>query len=278
MTNSAHPILCGGTFFIQILESKRITSTQRQRTQGTLDAIHDQDVLLGLLQIVQPDYVKPAGDTFKTNTTHFKKCIVNTPRDLQFADESVISTFLSRLESDYAGVLNDMTGFVNKYIEVGTTRQKDIKLARRLIDMLLADAGEPAIPADYLFAIGKDGASVSKEELATVSNIYLPAFLLSVWKYIVTERKDNYVGAATVSAWTVANVQGKYSVPESSQVPEGFAVDCGTYVEAVSPSTVTEYSEEQTPTIGSSFIMPDVYTYEWRKDNVRLTTSKNDSN
>jgi hypothetical protein len=203
VTNTAHPILCGGTFLIQILESKRITATRRQRTQSVSDAFHEQDVLLGLIQIVQPDYIKPAGDTFKTYTTYFKRCAENTPQDLQFADDAVVSAFLSRLESDYASVLNDMTGFVNKYIEVGTTRQKDLKLARRLIEMIVNDKGEPAIPDNYQFAISKDGTTVPKNELMTVSSIYLPAFLLSIWKFIVMERKNNSVGAATVSSWSI---------------------------------------------------------------------------
>lgn len=215
MTNTAHPILCGGTFFIQILESKRTTATRRQRTQSVFDAFHEQDVLLGLVKIVQPDYLKPAGDTFKTYTTYFKRCAENTPQDLQFADEAVVSAFLSRLESNYDSVLNDMTGFVNNFIEVGTTSQKDKKLARRLIEMIVNDAGTPAIPDDYQFKISRDGSSVVKSELATVPNIYLPAFLLSIWKFIVMERKNNSMGATTVAAWSAPNVKGRYSVPES---------------------------------------------------------------
>ena len=261
MTNTAHPILCGGTLLIQILESKRATATRRQRTQSVSDAFHEQDVLLGLVQIVQPDYLKPAGDTFKTYTTYFKRCAENTPQDLQFADEAVVSAFLLRLESDYNGVLNDMTGFVNSFIEVGTTRQKDIKLARRLIEMIVNDAGTPTIPDDYRFVISKDGSSVVKSDLATVSDIYLPAFLLSIWKFIVTERKDNCVGAATVSAWSVPNVQGRYWVPEGSPVPEGFKVDCGTYIAPVAPTIDTEFSTELVPEVTKEFIMPDVYTY-----------------
>jgi len=273
VTNTAHPILCGGTFLIQILESKRITATRRQRTQSVSDAFHEQDVLLGLIQIVQPDYIKPAGDTFKTYTTYFKRCAENTPQDLQFADDAVVSAFLSRLESDYASVLNDMTGFVNKYIEVGTTRQKDLKLARRLIEMIVNDKGEPAIPDNYQFAISKDGTTVPKNELMTVSSIYLPAFLLSIWKFIVMERKNNSVGAATVSSWSIPNVQGRYSIPESSPVPEGFTVDCGTYVSPVLPSQNTEFSEELTPTVVQKLITQGVYTY-LRKAEEKYSTIK----
>lgn len=261
MTNTAHPILCGGTFFIQILESKRTTATRRQRTQSVFDAFHEQDVLLGLVKIVQPDYLKPAGDTFKTYTTYFKRCAENTPQDLQFADEAVVSAFLSRLESNYDSVLNDMTGFVNNFIEVGTTSQKDKKLARRLIEMIVNDAGTPAIPDDYQFKISRDGSSVVKSELATVPNIYLPAFLLSIWKFIVMERKNNSMGATTVAAWSAPNVKGRYSVPESSSTPEDFTVDCGTYVSPALPAVDAEFSEELTPANAQRLITPDVYTY-----------------
>ena len=261
VNNTAYPVLCGGTLLIQILESKKSTATRRQRTQSASDAFHEQDVLLGLVQIVQPDYLKPAGETFKTYTTYFKRCAENTPLDLQFADEAVVSAFLSRLESDYAGVLNDMTRFVNNYIEVGTTRQKDIKLARRLIEMIMNDAGDPTIPDNYQFIVSKDGASVKKSELSTVSSVYLPALLLSVWKFIVTERKNNSVGAATVAAWSTPNVQGRYSVPESSPAPEGFTVDCGEYVSPAITTPVAEFSEELAPEVTKNFIMPDVYTY-----------------
>ena len=261
MNKAAYPVLCGGTFLIQILESKRPTATRRQRTQSVSDAFHEQDVLLGLVQIVQPDYLKPAGETFKTYTTYFKQYAGKTPLDLQFADEAVVSAFLLRLESDYAGVLNDMTRFVNNYIDVGTTRQKDIKLARRLIEMVTNDAGNPVIPDNYRFVVSKDGASVTKRELSTVSSVYLPALLLSIWKFIVTERKNNSVGVATVGAWSTRDVQGRYSVPEGSPAPEGFTVECGTYVPSVEPISNTELSTELVPAIAEKFIMPDVYTY-----------------
>ncbi|MGI6788408.1 MAG: hypothetical protein ACOX4X_02745 [Aminobacterium colombiense] len=77
----------------------------------------------------------------------------------------------------------------------------------------------------------------------------------------MTERKDNCVGAATVSAWSVPNVQGRYRVPEGSPVPEGFKVDCGTYVAPVAPTIDTEFSTELVPEVTKEFIMPDVYTY-----------------
>ncbi len=260
MTKTDYPVLCGGTFFTQILLSRKPTVSRRQRTQSVSDIFHEQDVLLGLILIVQPDYLKPAGDTFKTYTTYFKRCSENTPLDLQFADETVVSAFLSRFESDYADVLNEMTGFVSKFIEVGTTRQKDVKLVKKLIEMITSDIGTPAIPDSYRFDVSKDGATVTKNQLHSATLVYLPAFLLSVWKFIVTERKDNSIGAATVSAWST-HVKGRYNIPENSLVAQNLTVDCGEYIAPVDLTSATQDPAELVAVTVEKFIMPDVYAY-----------------
>jgi hypothetical protein len=69
------------------------------------------------------------------------------------------------------------------------------------------------------------------------------------------------------------NVQGRYSIPESSPVPEGFTVDCGTYVSPVLPSQNTEFSEELTPTVVQKLITQGVYTY-LRKAEEKYSTIK----
>jgi len=74
MTNNGVPHLCGGTFFTQLLLSRKSTVSQRQRTQGETDVFHNEDVLFALLQIIQPDAIKPTGNSFETYTTNFKKC------------------------------------------------------------------------------------------------------------------------------------------------------------------------------------------------------------
>lgn len=58
MTNNEVSRLCGGTFFTQLLRSRKPTVTQRQRTQGETDVFHNEDVLFALLQLVQPDAIK----------------------------------------------------------------------------------------------------------------------------------------------------------------------------------------------------------------------------
>ena len=86
MNNSAYPILCGGTFLTQILLSRKPTVARRQRTKGQTDIFREPDVLFDLVQIVNPDYKRPAGDTFRTYTTNYKKCAKTTPEDLKFEE------------------------------------------------------------------------------------------------------------------------------------------------------------------------------------------------
>jgi hypothetical protein len=61
MTNGSIPRLCGGTFFAQLLLSRKPTVSQRQRTQGETDVFHNEDVLFALLRIFQRDAIKPTG-------------------------------------------------------------------------------------------------------------------------------------------------------------------------------------------------------------------------
>jgi hypothetical protein len=198
VTNMAHPVLCGGTFLTLILQSRKPTASRRERTQGATDIFREPDVLFELIKIVQPDYIRPAGNTFRTYTTNYKRCTEHTPNDLKFENESVISAFLARLETDYAGELTKMAAFINHYIDVGTTAQNDVLLVKRLFELIRDDE---SIPAMTQFAVCKDGTLVDKRELVCMTEVYLPAFLLSVWKFIVTERKDNSIGSGTISTW-----------------------------------------------------------------------------
>ena len=93
MTKNDVPHPCGGTFFTQLLLSQKPTVSQRQRTQGKTDVFHNEDVLFALLQIVQPDSIKPTGNSFETYTTNFKKCDGSIGEDLKFNNENVISSF-----------------------------------------------------------------------------------------------------------------------------------------------------------------------------------------
>jgi hypothetical protein len=258
VTNITHPVLCGGTFLTLILQSRKPTASRRERTQGTLDIFREPDVLFGLIKIVQPDYIRPAGNTFKTYTTYYKRCTEHTPNDLKFENESVISAFLVRLETDYAAELTKMAAFINQYIDVGTTAQNDVLLVKRLIELIRDDE---SIPAMTQFAVCKDGSLVDKRGLVGVTEVYLPAFLLSVWKFIVTERKDNSIGAETISTWQHPTAQGRYAGIDGSTIKQNIKVVCDVIVGPVDSADKMLEVEGMIAATAEKFEMPDVYTY-----------------
>lgn len=63
--------------------------------------------MFALLQIVQPDAIKPTGNSFETYTSNFKKCDGSIGEDLKFENECVRSAFAKRLTDDYASVVKE---------------------------------------------------------------------------------------------------------------------------------------------------------------------------
>ena len=258
MTNTEFPVLCGGTFLTLILQSRKPTASRRQRTQGITDIFREPDVLFELVKLVQPDYIRPAGDTFKTYTTNYKKCSDYTPDDLKFENKMVVAAFLARLATDFATELNKATEFANQFIDISSTTQNHVLLVKRLIELILDDK---SIPVTAQFAVCKDGSLVNKSELAAVTEVYLPAFLLSVWKFIVTERKDNSIGANTISAWQHPMVQNRYAGIGGSMISQELHVTCDEYIAPFNSLPEVLDAEKQVSSPIEKFVMPDVYTY-----------------
>ena len=200
----------------------------------------------------------PAGDTFKTYTSNYKNCAKNTPNDLKFDNEQVISAFLTRLSSDYPTELNKMTGFIRQFIDVGTTAQKDVLLVKRLIELIRHDE---SIPKTAPFIITKRGIAVTKADLiSSTDEIYLPAFILDLWKFIVTERKDNAIGEKTIACWKHPTTQGRYVGIDGSTVTRDIKVKCGMLTPAV-PVDDSELDPALTAASDHGFVMPDVHEY-----------------
>lgn len=258
MTDVGHPVLCGGTFLTQILLSRKPTASRRQRTQGSTDIFREPDVLFGLVKIVQPDYIRPAGTTFRTYTTNYKKCVKDTPNDLRFENNTVISAFLARLEKEYASELSKTTAFIHQFVDISATTQSHVLLVKRLIELIRDDT---SIPNTIQFEVSKEGPPVSKSELVAATELYLPAFLLSVWKFIVTERKDNSIGAGTISAWQHPSVQGRYVGIDGSTISQDLKVECDECIpQACLAAEMKDVDEKVTPAV-DQLIMPDVYSY-----------------
>ena len=246
MTNNDVPRLCGGTFFTQILQSRKPTVSQRQRTQGESDVFHNEDVLFALLRLVQPDAIKPTGNSFETYTTNYKKCMGSIGEDLKFANETVMSNFADRLVSEHQTVLDEMSTFCFDYIDIRETPQNHAKLVKRLIEIIRDDK---SIDDDEMFQIGRNGYKVNKKALPKATEVSLSEFLLSVWAFIVLYRKDNNIGRNTIVAWSDQRAVGRYTGNDGSSIEQKISV-------TVPPATPT-YTKTDEVTEDDPYIEQD---------------------
>ena len=198
MTNNDYPRLCGGTFFILVLQALRQRMKAREHYKGESDGLKDSNVLVGLIKVINPDYQEPSGDALKGKTNDFKSCKTSTGQYLPFGDTVEVEEFDSRVQTAYASALGQMDNFVGQFLETGTAIKKDERLVKALIDLIQQDK---SIDAEEEFYILETGEKIKKAALGDLTTVCLPAFLLGVWHYVVVNRKDNQVGKDTYNQW-----------------------------------------------------------------------------
>ena len=198
MTSNDYPRLCGGTFFILVLQALRQRMKAREHYKGESDGLKDPNVLVGLIKVINPDYQEPSGDALKGKTNDFKSCKTSTGQYLPFGNTVEVEEFDSRVQTAYASVLAQMDNFVGQFLETGTAVKKDERLVKALIDLIQQDE---SIDEEEAFYILETGEKIKKAALGDLTTVCLPAFLLGVWHYVVVNRKDNQVGKATYNQW-----------------------------------------------------------------------------
>lgn len=202
MSMSEYPRLCGGTFFTLLLQARKQRTKAREHRQGERDGLSDTDMLVGLIKVLYPDYTEPTPSTigtFKTNTSDFKACRISNGTYLPFEDTAA---FDSRVKNRYASPLRGMCDFVDKFIDVGTSAEKDMRLVRALLELIEADQ---SIDNEQMLYVRKNGSAMIKASLCDEVSICLPAFLLGVWHFVLVNRKENTVGRATYDMWCPPN-------------------------------------------------------------------------
>lgn len=198
MTNSDYPRLCGGTFFILVLQALRQRIKAREHYKGESDGLKDPNVLIGLIRVINPDYREPAGDALKGKTNDFKSCKISTGEYLPSGNTAEVEEFDNRVQTSYQDTLSAMVTFVDTFLETGTAVKKEERLVKALIDLIQQDT---SINGDEEFYILEDGRKIKKAALGDLTNVCLPAFLLGVWHYVVVNRKENKVGKDTYNLW-----------------------------------------------------------------------------
>ena len=198
MTNNDYPRLCGGTFFILVLQALRQRMKAREHYKGESDGLKDPNVLIGLIKVINPDYQEPVGDALKGKTNDFKSCKTSTGQYLPFGDTAEVEEFDKRVQNSYSTALSQMVNFVDCFLETGTAVKKEERLVKALIDLIQQDS---SIDDNDEFYILESGEKIKKAALGDLTKVCLPAFLLGVWHYVVVNRKNNQVGKNTYNQW-----------------------------------------------------------------------------
>ena len=224
MSIDDYPRLCGGTFFTLVLQALRQRMKAREHYAGDSDGLSDSEVMVGLIKVINLDYVDPGKEKLKTIVNNYKRCETSTSAYLPFGDDQVVTAFDTAVRTDYQTALNGMIGFVNDFLDMSESVHKDVNLIRALIDLIQQDQ---SIKANDEFYTEPNGEKKKKTALGDLKKVCLPAFLLGIWHYIVINRKDNSIGQKTYDAWCPSNgrAQRKYT----AHMGEGILDDLTTY-------------------------------------------------
>ena len=186
--------LCGGTFFVLLLEARGQRRNARVGDGRPTDGKSNPDILGKLVWILNPDFRMPEGRSFATFTSDYKLCKTNDTPAASITDERLIQKFNADIKNDY---YSKVRLFYNRLQDAISWETKGNWLVAALIDLIEADE---TIADDELFYVRVYGQPVPKAELRSLECICTPAFVFGVWHYILTKRRDNLVGASTIDA------------------------------------------------------------------------------
>ena len=225
MTTDGIPRLCGGTFFVLLLQALKNRKSAREHYKGDRDGLSDPEVLIGLIKVINPDYEPPRLERIKTKTNDFKACKLSKGEYLPFGNTPEVEVFDERIRTEYGSALIPMTDFVNEFLDLGETVHKDVRLVKALIELVQCD---DSIASDEGFFIRDDGGQIKKAALGGLTKVCYPAFLLGIWHYVVVNRKDNSIGKPTYDEWCPENGGGPRNY--SGNMGKGITADIRTYM------------------------------------------------
>lgn len=204
MSNSDYPRLCGGIFFTLVLQDIQQRMSAREHYKGESDGLTDPDVLIGLIEVINPDYQRP-NKSIRTKVNDYKSCKQSKGEYLPFGKTAEVTEFDKRVKSDYESELMAMIKFVQDFLEIGSSGKREYKLITALLDLISQD--ESIKDADEMY-VSPDGKALPKSEIVKMTDVHLPAFLLGIWHFCNTQRKNNRVGEATYNIWCPENGGG----------------------------------------------------------------------
>ncbi len=197
MDKDFYPQLCGGIFLNFLLECRKRRTNARTKKDGGSDGLAEYQMLAGLIKVFNPDFEMPTGRSLSTETTKYKQCIKSSSVNMPFDDLILIEEFDKLVKEHYTQAVARMQIFCNEFLERAIVFKVDYVLTAIITTI---DADE-TIAKDQLFYTQPDGTPITKGELCELATVYTEPFLLGVWHFILTQRKNNLIGVDTLALW-----------------------------------------------------------------------------
>ena len=159
MITNDYPRLCGGTFFVLLLEARKQRMGAREHYERNCDGLTDPEMFVSLLQVINPDYEDPGKEKLKSQVNKYKACKISNCQYFPFDDGQVMKSFDSRVKNYYRSVLAAMTKFVRSFLDLGASVGKTTTLVKALIDLVMQDS---TIKDTEEFFIGSKGEKIKK--------------------------------------------------------------------------------------------------------------------
>lgn len=194
MSDQKKYTLCGGIFLVLLLRARKPRTAARKNSVGEKDGLSDSELFEGLIRTAFPNHMPPAGNSFKTYTSSYKKCALSSNEYLPFERTELIQSFDSSFKENYNEFLKRMCQFTSVFID-------EDNLGSWLVRAILEVINYDETITDELIFAGAGGQAYNKTHLLSERNIELQPFLLGIWHFILMHRPDNTIGAATFEKW-----------------------------------------------------------------------------
>ena len=125
MEDKKEYVLCGGTFFTLLLRARKQRIAARRNAEGESD---------GLLKVAFPNFVAPAGSSFKTYTSNYKACRLSSNEYLPFENSELINNFNDVIIGSYDPALVRMSEFIETFISAEDYANWLVKALLELIE------------------------------------------------------------------------------------------------------------------------------------------------
>jgi hypothetical protein len=232
MDERKHYTLCGGTFLVLLLETRKLRKRARQHLHNESDGLKDSELFEELIRVAMPSFYAPAGRSMSTYTSSYKACRLSANDSLPLDNDELISNFDREVKTNYRAALRRMCGFTERFLQAE-------ELGGWLVRAIMETINYDDSITDELFYVDGPDQPFDKKNLVKASDVSLQPFLLGIWHFILTNRPDNKIGADTFAQWH--SPKGKQSGGRKFSSDVGRNWNRGLHINLVS---VDELSDE----------------------------------